>query len=52
MIGLALAVIIVGIVFGLVIPWVGIVVGLVGALLFIALVTGFGRRAPADERRA
>jgi hypothetical protein len=45
MIGLALAIIIVGIVFGLVIPWVGIVVGLVGLLLFIALVAGFGRRA-------
>jgi hypothetical protein len=45
MIGLALAIIIVGIVFGLVIPWVGIVVGLAGLLLFIALVAGFGRRA-------
>jgi hypothetical protein len=45
MIGLALAVIIVGIVFGLVIPWVGIVVGLVGLVLFIALLVGFGRRA-------
>jgi len=48
MIGLALAIIIVGIVFGLVIPWVGIVVGLVGALLFIVLVTGFGRRAASN----
>jgi hypothetical protein len=45
MIGLALAIIIVGIVFGLAIPWVGIVVGLAGLFLFIALVTGFGRRA-------
>jgi len=45
MIGLALAVIIVGIVFGLVIPWVGIAVGLVGLVLFIALLIGFGRRA-------
>jgi hypothetical protein len=45
MIGLALAIIIVGIVFGFVIPWVGIVVGLVGLALFIALVAGFGRRA-------
>jgi hypothetical protein len=45
MIGLALAVIIVGIVFGLVIPWVGIVVGLAGLVLFIALLVGFGRRA-------
>ncbi len=45
MIGLALAIIIVGIVFGFVIPWVGIVFGLVGLVLFIALVAGFGRRA-------
>jgi hypothetical protein len=45
MIGLALAIIIVGIVFGLVIPWVGIVVGLIGLALFITLVVGFGRRA-------
>jgi hypothetical protein len=44
MIGVALAIIIVGIVFGLVIPWVGIVVGLVGLVLFIAFVAGFGRR--------
>jgi len=45
MIGLALAIIIVGIVFGFVIPWVGIAVGLVGLLLFIGFVAGFGRRA-------
>jgi hypothetical protein len=45
MIGLALAVIIVGIIFGFVIPWVGIVVGLIGLALFIAFVAGFGRRA-------
>jgi len=45
MIGLALAIIIVGIVFGSVIPWVGIVVGLVGLVLFVAFVAGFGRRA-------
>ena len=50
MIGVAIALIVIGIVFGFVIPWVGIVVGLVGLLLFVAFVTGFGRR-PADERR-
>jgi hypothetical protein len=49
MIGLALAIIIVGIVFGFVIPWVGIVVGLVGLALFIALVARFGRRAAEPE---
>jgi hypothetical protein len=45
MIGLALAIIIVAIVFGFVIPWVGIVVGLVGLVLLIAFLAGFGRRA-------
>jgi uncharacterized membrane protein YccC len=44
MIGLALAIIIVGIIFGFVIPWVGIVVGLVGIALFVAFLFGFGRR--------
>jgi hypothetical protein len=50
MIGVAIALIVVGIVFGFVIPWVGIVVGLVGLLLFIAFVAGFGRRAADDHR--
>jgi len=45
MIGLALAIIIVGIIFGFVIPWVGIVVGFVGLVLFVAFLVGFGRRA-------
>ena len=44
MIGLAIALMVIGLVFGLVISWVGIVVGLAGALLVIGLVTGFGRR--------
>jgi hypothetical protein len=48
MIGVAIALVVIGIIFGFVIPWVGIVVGIVGLLLFIAFVTGFGRRA-ADE---
>lgn len=45
MIGLAIALIVIGLIFGFVIPWVGIVVGIVGVALFIALVAGFGRRA-------
>ncbi len=45
MIGVALAIIIIGIMFGFVIPWVGIAVGLVGLVLFIAFLAGFGRRA-------
>jgi hypothetical protein len=48
MIGLAIALIVIGLVFGFVIPWVGIAVGIVGLLLFVAVVAGFGRRA-ADE---
>ena len=45
MIGLALTIIIVGIIFGFVIPWVGLIVGIVGLALFVALLAGFGRRA-------
>jgi hypothetical protein len=50
MIGLAIALIVIGIVFGFVIPWVGIVIGIVGLLLFIAFVAGFGRRAAEEHR--
>jgi hypothetical protein len=45
MIGLAIALIVIGIVFAFVIPWVGIAVGIVGLALFVAFVAGFGRRA-------
>jgi hypothetical protein len=45
MIGLAIALIVIGLVFAFVIPWVGIVVGIVGVALFIAFVAGFGRSA-------
>ena len=45
MIGLAIALIVIGLIFGFVIPWVGIVVGIVGFVLFIAFTAGFGRRA-------
>jgi uncharacterized membrane protein len=44
-IGLAIALMVIGIVFGFAIAWVGIVVGLIGLVLFVALVSGFGRRA-------
>ena len=50
MIGVAIALMVIGLVFGFVIPWVGIVVGLVGLILFIAFVRGFGRRAASDQR--
>ena len=45
MIGLALALVVVGIVFSFFLPWVGIPIGIVGVLLFIAFLAGFGRRA-------
>jgi hypothetical protein len=45
MIGLAIALIVIGLIFAFVIPWVGIVVGIVGLALFIAFVAGFGRRS-------
>ncbi len=49
MIGLALALVIVGIVFLFVIPWVGIAVGIVGLVLFVLALLGFGRRAAAGH---
>jgi hypothetical protein len=49
MIGLAIALIVIAIVFGFVIPWVGIVVGLVGVALFVAYLFGFGRRAARSQ---
>jgi hypothetical protein len=45
LIGLGIALIVIGIVWVFVIPWVGIVVGIVGLALFVAFVAGFGRRA-------
>jgi hypothetical protein len=50
MIGLALALIVVAIVFLFVIPWVGIPVGIVGLLLFAAYLAGWGRRTTQTGR--
>jgi hypothetical protein len=44
MIGAAIALVVIGIIFGFVIPWVGIIIGLVGLALFVAFLFGFGRR--------
>jgi Flp pilus assembly protein TadB len=49
MIGVAIAFIVVGIVFLFVIPWVGIPVGVVGLILAVLWVAGFGRRAARSE---
>ena len=55
MIGVGIALIAVGVVFLFIIPWVGIPVGIVGLLLAILWVAGFGRRAvegdAAEDRR-
>jgi hypothetical protein len=45
MIGVALALIAIGIVMLFLFPWVGIPVGIVGIILFVAYLAGFGRRA-------
>jgi hypothetical protein len=44
MIGVALGLIVIGIVFLFIIPWVGIPLGIVGVILFAAYLAGFGRR--------
>ena len=56
MIGVAIAFILVGVLFLFLIPWVGIVAGLLGIVLAVLWVAGFGRRAVegdphADRRR-
>jgi hypothetical protein len=45
MIGAALALIVLGIIFLFIVPWVGIAAGVVGAVLLILFLLGFGRRA-------
>ena len=57
MIGIAVAFVVVGVVFLFLIPWVGIPVGIVGLVLAILWFAGFGRRAvegdeTVDRRRA
>ena len=49
MIGLAIAFIVVGIIFLFIIPWVGIPVGIVGLALAVLWVAGFGRRAAGRD---
>jgi hypothetical protein len=51
MAGVGIAFIIVGIVFLFVIPWVGIAVGIVGLVLALLWVAGFGRRAIGHDSR-
>jgi hypothetical protein len=56
-IGVGIAFIVLGVVLLFLIPWVGIAAGIVGLLLAIIWVAGFGRRAVegdenVDRRRA
>jgi Flp pilus assembly protein TadB len=44
-IGVGIAFIIVGLIFLFVIPWVGIPVGIIGIVLAVLWLAGFGRRA-------
>jgi hypothetical protein len=45
MIGVALALIVIGVVLLFVIPWVGLAAGIVGLILAVLYVAGVGRRA-------
>ncbi len=45
MIGLAIALVVVGLIFLFVIPWVGLAVGIVGLILLVVWLLGFGRSA-------
>jgi hypothetical protein len=51
-IGVGIAFIVVGIVFLFVFPWVGIPVGLVGLVLALLWLAGFGRRAAGRDTSA
>jgi Flp pilus assembly protein TadB len=52
MIGVGIALVIVGIIFLFLIPWIGIPVGIVGLVLAVLWVAGFGRRAARGENPA
>ena len=52
MIGVAVAFIVIGIVFLFLVPWVGIAAGIVGLILAILWVAGFGRRAAEQDTYA
>jgi hypothetical protein len=45
MIGAALALIVIGVILLFIIPWVGIAAGIVGVILLVLFLAGFGKRA-------
>jgi Flp pilus assembly protein TadB len=50
MIGVGIALLVIGVIFLFIVPWVGIPVGIVGLVLVIAYFAGFGRRAARGEQ--
>jgi uncharacterized membrane protein YccF (DUF307 family) len=50
MIGLGIALVILGIIFLFIIPWVGIPVGIIGLILAALYFVGFGRRAAQGDQ--
>ena len=50
MIGVGIAFILIGVVFLFIVPWVGVPVGIVGLLLAVLWIAGFGRRALREDR--
>ena len=50
MIGLAIAFVVIGVVFLFLVPWVGIPAGIVGLVLAILWIAGFGRRAVEGDK--
>lgn len=50
MIGVGLALLVIGVVLLLFVPWVGIAAGVVGLGLLVAYLAGFGRRAASQRQ--
>jgi hypothetical protein len=50
MIGVGIALVVLGIIFLFIIPWVGIPVGIVGIVLAVLYFAGFGRRTVRGEQ--
>jgi membrane protein implicated in regulation of membrane protease activity len=51
MLGIGIALVLVGVLFLFVIPWVGIPVGIVGLVLAILTFAGIGRRTSRERER-
>jgi Flp pilus assembly protein TadB len=50
MIGVGVGLIVLGIIFLFIIPWVGIPIGIVGIILAVLYFAGFGRRAARGQQ--